>query len=86
MAASAPFHIMTKPAGPLCNLDCSYCFYLEKSKLFPANHQFKMNDEVLERYIRDYIDAQPVQNVSFAWQGGEPTLAGMPFFERVVEL
>ncbi|MFW6217992.1 MAG: radical SAM protein, partial [Verrucomicrobiota bacterium] len=77
---------MTKPAGPLCNLDCSYCFYLEKVKLFPKNHVFKMSDEVLEAFIRGYIEAQPGTVVSFAWQGGEPTLAGLPFFRKVVEL
>jgi len=78
---------MTKPAGPLCNLDCRYCFYLEKTKLFPENHVFRMRDEVLENFIKGYIEAQPPgPNVSFAWQGGEPTLAGLPFFRKVVEL
>ncbi len=81
-----PFHVMTKPAGPLCNLDCSYCFYLEKVKLFPEHHRFKMSDEVLESYIRGYIEAQPGREVPFAWQGGEPTLAGLPFFQKVVRL
>lgn len=84
--ASAPFHIMTKPSGPLCNLDCRYCFYLEKTKLFPENHVFRMSDSVLEAYIRRYIEAQPTAEVSFAWQGGEPTLAGIGFFRKVVEL
>lgn len=86
MKANEPFHIMTKPAGPLCNLDCTYCFYLEKTKLFPSNHSFKMSDELLEAYIKGYIEAQPGREVSFAWQGGEPTLAGLPFFKKVVEL
>ncbi|MGZ0707268.1 anaerobic sulfatase-maturation protein [Coraliomargarita sp. W4R53] len=86
MRANQSFHIMTKPAGPLCNLDCTYCFYLEKTKLFPANHSFKMSDAVLETYIKGYIDAQPGMEVSFAWQGGEPTLAGLPFFKKVIEL
>jgi len=87
--ASAPpvkaFHVMTKPIGPLCNLDCKYCFYLEKEKLFPANENFKMTDEVLEEYIRQYIAFQSVPEVSFAWQGGEPTLLGVNFFRKVVE-
>ena len=52
------FHIMTKPIGPICNLDCKYCFYLEKEKLFPSNENFKMSDEVLETYIRQYIEQQ----------------------------
>lgn len=77
---------MTKPAGPLCNLDCGYCFYLEKTKLFPDNHLFKMSDEVLEAYIRGYIESQPGKEVSFAWQGGEPTLAGIDFFRKAVAL
>src|SRR5512138_2151691 len=82
----SPFHIMTKPIGPICNLDCKYCFYLEKEKLYPDKSNWRMNGEVLERYIRDYIAAQRVPEVSFAWQGGEPTLLGVDFFRRVVEL
>lgn len=84
--ASAPFHVMTKPIGPLCNLDCKYCFYLEKEHLFPSGERFKMRPELLEVYIRDFIASQPGDVVSFAWQGGEPTLAGVDFFRRVVEL
>ncbi|WOO40223.1 anaerobic sulfatase-maturation protein [Rubellicoccus peritrichatus] len=82
--SSAPFHIMTKPMGPLCNLDCKYCFYLEKARLFPNNERFKMSDDLLETYVRSYIEAQPGPNVSFAWQGGEPTLAGLRFFKKSV--
>lgn len=77
---------MTKPAGPLCNLDCHYCFYLEKSALFPESHVFRMSEAVLENYIRQYILAQPGPEIQFAWQGGEPTLAGLPFFRKVVAL
>lgn len=80
------FHVMTKPMGPICNLDCKYCFYLEKEKLFPAGHNFKMTDEVLETYIRQYIGGQEAPEVTFAWQGGEPTLLGVKFFRKVVEL
>lgn len=80
------FHVMTKPIGPICNLDCSYCFYLEKEKLFPKSERFQMSDEVLETYVRDYLAAQPGPEVIFAWQGGEPTLLGIDFFRRVVEL
>jgi uncharacterized protein len=85
MSARA-FHVMTKPIGPICNLDCTYCFYLEKEKLFPSNENFRMTDEVLESYIRQYIEQQDVPEVSFAWQGGEPTLMGVGFFRKVVEL
>jgi uncharacterized protein len=77
---------MTKPIGPICNLDCNYCFYLEKEKLYPSNHKWAMSDEVLEAYIRQYIEAQPGRQVSFAWQGGEPTLLGVDYFRRVIEL
>ena len=85
-AARAPFHLMTKPMGSKCNLDCTYCFYLEKEKLYPEAANFKMSPEVLEAYVRDYIAAQPGDTVSFAWQGGEPTLAGVEFFRRAVAL
>lgn len=80
------FHVMTKPIGPICNLDCKYCFYLEKKKLFPSNENFRMTDEVLETYIRQYISNQSVPEISFAWQGGEPTLMGVNFFRKVVDL
>jgi uncharacterized protein len=90
LSPARPFHVMTKPIGPLCNLDCKYCFYLEKEKLYPehAGAGFRMTDAVLERYISSYITAQPanVPEISFAWQGGEPTLLGVDFFRRVVEL
>lgn len=90
VAANAPraFHVMTKPIGPLCNLDCTYCFYLRKEELYPGEvgPKWRMSDEVLETYIRQYIEAQQVPEVQFAWQGGEPTLLGVEFFERVVEL
>jgi uncharacterized protein len=82
--ASFPFHVMAKPIGPKCNLDCAYCFYLEKDSLYPSPHDFHMSDEVLERFIRDYITSQPGVEVSFAWQGGEPTLLGLDFFRKVV--
>ena len=85
MQALTAFHVMTKPIGPLCNLDCKYCFYLEKEKLFPSNENFRMSDEVLESYVRQYIAAQNVPEIHFAWQGGEPTLLGVGFFRKVVE-
>ena len=82
-----PFHIMAKPHGPICNLDCTYCYYLEKENLYAASgRDFRMRDEVLENYVRQYIESHPSETVEFAWQGGEPTLLGIPFFERVVEL
>jgi len=80
------FHVMTKPVGPICNLNCTYCFYLEKEKLFGKTEKFRMSDEVLEQYIRQYIEQQSVPEISFAWQGGEPTLLGVDFFRKVITL
>jgi sulfatase maturation enzyme AslB (radical SAM superfamily) len=77
---------MTKPTGAICNLDCKYCFYLEKENLYPGTRHWAMSREVLEQYIRQYIAAQPQDEVHFAWQGGEPTLLGVAFFRTVVEL
>ena len=90
-AAERPvaFHVIAKPVGPVCNLACRYCFYLEKTKLYPEEDGFaawSMREDVLESFIRQYIEAQEVPVVSFAWQGGEPTLPGLDFFTRVVEL
>jgi uncharacterized protein len=77
---------MTKPIGPICNIDCRYCFYLEKQNLYADERKWKMPADVLESYIRQYIAAQPVPMVSFAFQGGEPTLLGIDYFRRVVEI
>ena len=85
-AQHSTFHIMAKPTGPLCNLDCSYCFYLEKEKLYPATQDWAMAPDVLEAYIRQYIESQPHDNISFAWQGGEPTLLGIAWFDNVLRL
>ncbi|MBL8993257.1 MAG: anaerobic sulfatase maturase [Spirochaetia bacterium] len=88
MTSSEPlaFHVMTKPSGAICNLDCKYCFYLEKEKLYPGTTDFFMKPDTQEAYIRQYIESQDVPEIHFAWQGGEPTLLGIPFFERTVEL
>ncbi|HEY8748564.1 MAG TPA: anaerobic sulfatase maturase [Tepidisphaeraceae bacterium] len=85
-ARPTAFHVMTKPIGPICNLDCKYCFYLEKEKLYPDQRKWKMADDVLEAYIQQYIQTQEVPEINFAWQGGEPTLLGVDYFRRVVEL
>ncbi len=80
-------HVMAKPGGSVCNIDCTYCFYLEKEALYPErNKNWRMSDETLERFIQQHIAAQNSDQVSFAWQGGEPTMMGLPFFHRVVEL
>lgn len=80
------FHVMAKPIGPLCNIGCKYCFYLEKEKMFLKNETFKMKDEILEKYIKQYIDSQPTEEVIFTWQGGEPTMLGVKYFEKIIEL
>ena len=86
IAAGRPFHILTKPVGPICNLDCKYCFYLEKEKMYPGENSWRMSDAVLEKYVREYIHSQPVAEINFAWQGGEPTLLGVDFFRKAIAL
>jgi len=85
-ARLAGFHIMSKPIGPICNLDCKYCFYLEKENLYPKTSDWSMPEQVLETYIGQHIEAQSVPVISFAWQGGEPTLLGVEYFRKVVAL
>lgn len=80
------FHVMTKPVGPICNLGCKYCFYLEKERLFPPSEKFRMSDDLLEAYIKQYIEGQSTAEITFGWQGGEPTLLGVEFFQKVVDL
>ena len=80
--ATSPFHVMVKPIGPICNLACDYCFYLDKKRLYPQEENFWMDEELLEDFIRQYIKRQPGPVVSFAWQGGEPTLRGIDFFKK----
>jgi uncharacterized protein len=81
-------HVVVKPIGPMCNLRCRYCFYLEKESLYSSTEPWRMTDETLEAYIRQYIEAQPAttQDINFTFQGGEPTLMGLDFFRRAVEL
>ena len=79
-------HIMAKPIGPACNLNCEYCFYLEKQALFPKDGNYRMSDKVLSAYVTKYITSQPTPEVEFVWQGGEPTLLGLDFFKRAIEL
>ena len=84
--APVGFHLLAKPTGAVCNLDCEYCFFLSKEMLYPGS-RFRMADEMLETYLRQLVEAHvgaPV--VEVAWQGGEPTLMGLPFFRRAVEL
>ena len=84
--AKRRFHVMAKPAGSACNLDCAYCYYLSKRELPGGPGAGHMNDEVLEHYVRDYIDSVTADEVVFSWPGGEPTLMGLGFFEKIVVL
>jgi uncharacterized protein len=77
------FHVMAKPTGARCNLNCAYCFFLKKDRLYPGS-MFRMSDETMERYIRQTIEAHRVPQVTIAWQGGEPTLMGLDFFHRAM--
>lgn len=81
-------HLMAKPVGPVCNLRCKYCFYLEKKALFPEREPYRMRPEVLEAYIRRCAEANQhvPTGILFAWQGGEPTLLGVDFFRKAVAL
>lgn len=78
------FHVMAKPRGPVCNLECAYCYYLSKQRLYPDS-DFRMSEEVLESYTRQYLAAQPYPEVTFTWQGGEPLLMGIDFFRGAIE-
>jgi|GEM_PF-2576231 len=78
-------HVMVKPTGAHCNLDCTYCYYLSKQQLLGKPEDWRISDETLETFIRQYFEGQNHKEVVFSWQGGEPTLLGIDFFRRVVE-
>jgi uncharacterized protein len=85
-AASRDFQIFVKPAGAVCNLACQYCYYLDKQHLASQGTPLRMADDLLEHYIVQHIDASPSSTVSFSWHGGEPTVLGLDYFRRIVEL
>lgn len=85
LLASQPFHLMVKPAGPACNLACTYCYYLEKASYYPGS-RFRMADDTLEALVSGYLRSHPGNEVVFGWQGGEPLLAGLDFFRKAVAL
>ena len=84
--ATQPFNIMVFPNGPICNLKCDYCYYIKKTELYPETDDFRMSEELLEKFIKQYVEAQPGNGITFGWQGGEPTLRGLDFFKKAVEL
>ncbi len=81
-----PYYVMAKAAGAACNLACDYCYYSEKVDLYGRSGDCFMSDEVLERFVREYIQSQSVNDVLFVWHGGEPLLRGISFYERVLKL
>lgn len=83
---SMPTYVMAKPIGSSCNLNCAYCYYLEKEKLYENRKSFQMSDETLEKYIESYIQAQPVPDVLFTWHGGETLLRDISFYRKVLSL
>ena len=85
VGAPPAFHLLAKPTGAICNLDCAYCFFLDKEVFYPGS-KFRMRDDVLEQYIRQLIEAHRTDSVNIAWQGGEPTLMGLDFFRRTMTL
>ena len=79
------FHLLAKPSGSACNLDCAYCFFLDKEALYPGS-KFRMSESMLEQYIRQTIEAHQAEVINIAWQGGEPTLMGLDFYRRALAL
>jgi len=80
------FQVFVKPVGASCNLACNYCYYLDKNQLFPESGIQRMPDDILEIYITQHIQTSTEQTIFFSWHGGEPTLAGLNYFHRIVEL
>ena len=83
---SKPLYVMLKPVGALCNLACDYCYYLEKSKLYTQNPRHVMSDELLERFIKEYIESQTIPQIMFTWHGGETLMRPLSFYKRAIEL
>lgn len=82
---SVPLYVMSKPVGPLCNMDCAYCYYIEKSRLYQQRKSFKMTDELLERFVESYIQSQTTPFVQFTWHGGESLLRGLDFYRKAMK-
>ena len=82
---SPSFHLLAKPSGSTCNIDCTYCFFLSKEALYPNDKQ-RMSDATLDAYIRQLLESHRTPEVTVAWQGGEPTLMKLDFFKHAVDL
>lgn len=81
-----PGVVMVKPVGPICNLRCEYCYYVEKVAMFPADERYRMSDKTLESLVRSFFEASSGPDVHFVWHGGEPTMAGIDFYRKAVDL
>ncbi len=79
-------HAMIKATGPICNLGCDYCYYLSKEQLLSTDSHWRISDETLENFIKQYIEQQNAHEIVFSWQGGEPSLLGLDFFKKVIAL
>ena len=86
MAGEREFQIFVKPGGAVCNLACRYCYYLEKQGLYPDARGLRMADDLLETYIVQHIELAHGNVIRFSWHGGEPTILGVDYFRRIVEL
>ncbi|UCC41700.1 MAG: anaerobic sulfatase maturase [Candidatus Aminicenantes bacterium] len=84
--ASRDFQVFAQPVGSICNLDCQYCYYLKKKHLYPKGESSRMPEDILEEYIVQHIDASPEPVINFSWHGGEPTVLGLDYFHKIVEL
>lgn len=83
--APSSFHLLAKPTGAICNLDCAYCFFLDKEMLYPGSI-FRMSADLLEQYIRQLIESHQTEQVTISWQGGEPTIMGLDFYRKAMVL
>ncbi len=81
-----PLYVMLKPVGAVCNLRCSYCYYLEKKDLYPDNVKFTMSEELLEKFTEEYINSQTTNEIMFAWHGGETLMRNKSFYVKALEL
>ncbi|MDE6305206.1 MAG: anaerobic sulfatase maturase, partial [Muribaculaceae bacterium] len=81
-----PLYVMAKPAGAMCNMACTYCYYLEKKELYADDPKMVMSDSMLELYTKRYLEAQTMGIVNFTWHGGEALMRPLAFYKRAMEL
>ena len=81
-----PLYVMVKPVGSVCNLACEYCYYLEKGNLYPEKKTSILSDELLDKFIQDYLNSQTMNEVLFTWHGGEPLMRPISFYKKALDL